>query len=107
MPVLADGRVIEVSNVVWCTGFRNDFDWIKVPIAFGEDGFPEQQCGVVPSAPGLYFVGMLFLHSFSSMLVLGAGRDAGQVAKHILSRSGARLGERSGSGASAAQEIAA
>jgi hypothetical protein len=40
----------------------------------------------VPSAPGLYFVGMLFLHSFSSMLILGAGRDAERVAEHIASR---------------------
>jgi hypothetical protein len=29
---------------------------------------------------------MLFLHSFSSMLILGAGRDAERVAKHIASR---------------------
>ena len=38
------------------------------------------------SLPGLYFVGMLFLHSFSSMLVLGAGRDGERVAKHIAAR---------------------
>ncbi len=108
MPVLEGGRVVEVSNVIWCTGFRSDYDWINVPVVFGKDGFPEQDRGVVPSSPGLYFVGMLFLHSFSSMLILGAGRDAGRVAKHVLSRAGdARLGELAGSGSPAAQEIAA
>ncbi len=84
-PALESGRVLDVSNVVWCTGFRNDFDWIRLPV-IGEDGYPEQDRGVVAASPGLYFVGQLFLHSFSSMLVLGAGRDAGYVVRHIASR---------------------
>jgi putative flavoprotein involved in K+ transport len=93
LPTLEDGRVVEVSNVVWCTGFGNDFDWIRLPVV-GEDGYPNQRRGVVPSAPGLYFVGLVFLHSFSSMLILGAGRDAGYVAKHIVSkRAGGRRAE--------------
>jgi hypothetical protein len=33
--------------------------------------------------PGLYFTGLPFLHSFASMLVGGAGRDAERVARHI------------------------
>jgi putative flavoprotein involved in K+ transport len=85
MPMLEDGRVVEVTNVIWCTGFRNDFSWIQLPVV-GEDGYPEQDRGVVRSSPGLYFVGLLFLHSFSSMLILGAGRDAERVVKHIASR---------------------
>jgi hypothetical protein len=36
--------------------------------------------------PGLYFVGLPFLHSFSSMLILGAVRDAERVVQHIVSR---------------------
>ena len=85
LPMLEDGRVVEVSNVVWCTGFENDFDWIRLPVV-GDDGYPNQRRGIVLSAPGLYFVGLVFLHSFSSMLILGAGRDAGYVAKHIVSK---------------------
>jgi putative flavoprotein involved in K+ transport len=83
MPVLEDGRVVDVANVIWCTGFRNDYGWIRLQLPMGEDGFPVQTGGAVESCPGLYFVGLLFLHSFSSMLVLGAGRDAERVAKHI------------------------
>jgi putative flavoprotein involved in K+ transport len=82
-PMLADGRVVDVANVIWCTGFRNDWDWIRFPVPREDDGYPEQHRGAVPSLPGLYFVGMPFLHSFSSMLVLGAGRDGHSVAKHI------------------------
>jgi putative flavoprotein involved in K+ transport len=83
VPVLDDGRVLDVQNVVWCTGFRPDYSWIEVPLPIGEDGFPVQYRGVVESAPGLYFVGMLFLHSFASMLIAGAVRDAERVAAHI------------------------
>jgi putative flavoprotein involved in K+ transport len=85
-PVLADGRVMDVTNVIWCTGFRNDWDWIRFPLPREADGYPEQKRGVVPSAPGLYFVGMPFLHSFSSMLILGASRDGKRVAEHIVAR---------------------
>ncbi len=86
MPVLDDGRVVDVRNVVWCTGFRPDLSWIDVPFATGDDGYPVQYRGVVDSAPGLYFVGLLFLHSFTSMLVGGTGKDAERVATHIVSR---------------------
>ena len=51
-----------------------------------DDGYPVQYRGVVESAPGLYFVGLLFLHSFTSMLIYGSGRDAGRVARHIASQ---------------------
>ena len=83
MPVLDDGRVLDVQNVVWCTGFRRDFSWIQVPFETGDDGYPVQYRGVVESSPGLYFVGLLFLHSFASMLIRGTARDAERVAKHI------------------------
>jgi putative flavoprotein involved in K+ transport len=86
LPVLDDGRVVDVQNVVWCTGFRRDFSWIRAPFEVGEDGYPVQYRGVVDSAPGLYFVGMLFLHSFTSMLIAGTGRDAERVARHIAGR---------------------
>ncbi len=84
LPVLDDGRVLDVRNVVWCTGFRPDFSWIRAPFETGDDGYPVQYRGVAASSPGLYFAGLPFLHSFASMLVAGAGRDAERVARHIL-----------------------
>ena len=86
LPVLEDGRVLDVQNVIWCTGFQRDFSWIRVPFDVDEDGYPVQYRGVVASAPGLYFVGLLFLHSFASMLIAGTGRDAERVADHIAAR---------------------
>jgi putative flavoprotein involved in K+ transport len=84
-PVLADGRVLDVTNVIWCTGFGKDTDWIQIPVN-GEDGWPVQSRGVVAASPGLYFVGLPFLQAFASMLVGGVGRDAEYVARHIAKR---------------------
>jgi len=84
LPVLEDGRVMDVANVIWCTGFRQDFSWIEVPI-FGEDTQPTHERGVT-SEPGLYFVGLDFLYSFTSENVGGVGRDARHIARRITSR---------------------
>ena len=84
LPVLGDGRVVAVANVVWCTGFRQDYDWIDLPV-IDQDGYPVTHRGVSPE-PGLYFVGVPFLYSFASMLIGGIGRDAAYVAKRIAAR---------------------
>jgi putative flavoprotein involved in K+ transport len=85
LPVLDGGRVLDVKNVVWCTGFRPDFSWIRVPLEIGEDRYPVQYRGA-STTPGLYFVGLPFLHSFASMLIGGADRDTGRVAEQIAAR---------------------
>lgn len=90
-PELADGRILDVTNVIWCTGFRPDYGWIQLPI-FDEQGFPEQDRGVVRSAPGVYFVGVPFQSGFTSMLVLGASRDAAFVADRVAARAAQRPG---------------
>ncbi|HLM06190.1 MAG TPA: NAD(P)-binding domain-containing protein [Blastococcus sp.] len=84
-PVLADGTVLDVANVVWCTGFRQDFGLVQ-PDVTGEDGYPRGAGGIVEDLPGLYYVGLLFQTAFSSMLIGGAGRDARRVAAHIAAR---------------------
>jgi putative flavoprotein involved in K+ transport len=87
LPVLEDERVLNVANVIWCTGFRTDFGWIDLPV-FDDGGQPRHYRGVVDSAPGLYFLGLVFLYSFSSDVLPGRGRDAKYIAKHIASRHG-------------------
>jgi putative flavoprotein involved in K+ transport len=88
-PMLDDGRVLDVANVVWCTGFRHDFDWVE-PLTIGQDGWPRERYGVAIDTPGLYFVGLKFQRSFTSMLVGGVGTDAEYVARHIASRAAIR-----------------
>lgn len=85
LPLLEDGRVLEVANVIWCTGFHPGFSWIELPV-FGEDGELVHERGVVGDEPGLYFVGLEFLYAMSSVMVHGVGRDAEYIARHIASR---------------------
>jgi putative flavoprotein involved in K+ transport len=84
-PVVVGGRVLEVSNVIWCTGYTPDFDWIDLAVP-DRHGFPIQNRGVVESVPGLYFIGLLFLYSISSALLGGVGRDAAHIVAHIASK---------------------
>ena len=84
-PVLED-RELDVATVIWCTGFRQVFDWIDLPI-LGADGWPREMRGVVAEAPGLFFCGLSFQYAFSSMVLAGVGRDADYVARQISQRS--------------------
>ena len=84
-PLLEGGRSPDVANVVWCTGYRQVFDWIDLPV-LDDQGWPTEYRGVVDSEPGLYFCGLSFQFAFSSMVLLGVGRDADHVAGHLDSR---------------------
>ena len=97
LPVLDDGRDLDVTNVIWCTGFGPDFTWIDLPV-FAQDGDPVHDRGIVGSEPGLYFVGLVFLHALASSLVGGVGRDAEHIATHIASSR--RNGQPAGPGPS-------
>ena len=81
-PVLEDGRVLDVANVIWCTGFDHGFSWIDLPV-FGPDGDPQHEAGVSRNEPGLYFVGLHFQYAFSSGMIHGVGRDAARIAGMI------------------------
>lgn len=81
-PRLEDGRVLDVTAVVWSTGFAADFDWISVPI-FDPDGYPVHRRGEATGAPGLYFLGLPFQHTLFSEMVAGEVFDADHIAKLV------------------------
>jgi putative flavoprotein involved in K+ transport len=83
-PLLEDGRVLDVANVVWCTGFHPGFSWIDLPI-HGPDE-PRHQAGIVADHPGLYFVGLHFLSALASDMIQGAGADAARIVEHLAAR---------------------
>jgi putative flavoprotein involved in K+ transport len=86
-PLLADGRVLDVTNVIWCTGFHPGLTWIDLPKpVYGADGEPVHDRGIVPDEPGLYFVGLHFLYSFSSTMIHGVARDAERITATIQAR---------------------
>ncbi len=96
LPLLEDGQVPNVSNVIWCTGYDPGFSWIDLPV-FGADGAPRHTAGVVNSEPGLYFVGLHFLYALSSEMIHGVGRDAARIAEIVAARAaaGSRKGHHS------------
>jgi putative flavoprotein involved in K+ transport len=77
--------VLDVTNVIWCTGFRHDLSWIDLPI-FDEAGSPRHERGVVTTEPGLAFVGLPFQFAAASDVLPGVGRDAAYVVKRLAQR---------------------
>jgi putative flavoprotein involved in K+ transport len=79
-----DFALAGVSSVVWATGFERDFDWIRSPsIAPGRD--PVHVRGV-STQPGLFFLGLRWLHTRRSNFVDGAGADAAYLRDQIVRR---------------------
>jgi len=92
LPELSDGyeaeeileldlEAIGVTSVICATGYKFDFSMVKLPV-FDEDGYPVQKRGVTEFF-GLYFIGLPFLHTLKSGILLGVGDDAAHVASAI------------------------
>jgi putative flavoprotein involved in K+ transport len=77
-PYLEDGRILDVGAVIWATGYRPDYSWVRLPI-FDEHGLPRHLRGAVPEAPGLYFLGLIFQTALNSSLIGGVGADAAYI----------------------------
>jgi putative flavoprotein involved in K+ transport len=70
-----------VSSIVWATGFRSDWSWVQVP-AFDGSGYPTHHRGVT-TVPGLYVLGLPWLHTWGSGRFAGIERDARHVADRV------------------------
>ncbi|HET7117979.1 MAG TPA: NAD(P)/FAD-dependent oxidoreductase [Hanamia sp.] len=81
LPVLQNKEVLDVKNIIWCTGYYPRFSWIDLPVF--KNGRPVQERGVVDSEPGLYFLGLHFLYAMSSGMIHGVDRDAKYIAGEI------------------------
>jgi putative flavoprotein involved in K+ transport len=83
-PSLEDGRELDISAVVWCTGFRPNYQFLELPeLLLDGKGLPLAPHGIVEQIPGLYFVGLPFQVGVTSTLVGGAGRDTALVVRHL------------------------
>ena len=94
-----------IANVIWATGYSFDFSLVKVPVADG-DGFPIQTRGVT-TYPGLFFVGLPWLHTAKSGLIYGLREDARYIADRIAARRAAEGGRATASASrGASMEVA-
>ncbi|HZJ30825.1 MAG TPA: NAD(P)-binding domain-containing protein [Vicinamibacterales bacterium] len=87
-PTELDLAALQITNVIWSTGFRLDFNWIELDLNL-RDGYPEQTQGV-SRRPGLYFMGLQLMHTRKSGLIFGVGEDAGHVAAAAAAHLGAQ-----------------
>lgn len=86
-PLLEDGRMLKPDNVVWCSGYRSALSFIDLPVPIVDAlGEPRHEGGVVPDAPGLYFVGLHFQYALSSGMIHGVGRDAERIVRVAAAR---------------------
>lgn len=79
-----------ITSVIWCIGFKPDFGWVDAPV-FNGRGQPVHHRGVTQQ-PGLYFLGLPWLHTWGSGRFSGVARDALYLAEQIDARL-ARVGE--------------
>jgi putative flavoprotein involved in K+ transport len=80
-PAEIDLRDAGIRTVVWATGFRRLYPWLKVPVLDAK-GEIRHQGGVTPS-PGLYVIGLYFLRRRKSSFIDGVGRDALELTAHL------------------------
>ena len=92
-----DGSELEVDAVLWATGYRADYSWIRLPV-FDQDGRLRHRRGVT-EVPGLYFLGLTWQHTRGSALIGWVKHDAEFMAEQI-----AALGERRREPAAAREE---
>jgi putative flavoprotein involved in K+ transport len=76
-----DGSELEVDAVIWATGYRPDYSWIKLPI-FDQESRLRHRRGVT-DAPGLYFLGLTWQHTRGSALIGWVKEDADFIAEKI------------------------
>jgi putative flavoprotein involved in K+ transport len=70
-----------IRSVIWATGYSYNYRWVRVPV-FDSRGRPVQSRGVT-ERPGLYFLGLHWMHTFRSGLLSGVGADAEYLAEHM------------------------
>lgn len=77
-PTALDLAEAGVTSVVWAIGYRPDYRWVQVGV-FDGTGRPTHTRGVT-AVPGLYFLGLPWLHTWGSGRFHGISRDAEHVA---------------------------
>lgn len=88
-PLLLDLARGSIKTIVWATGFRPDYSWLRVPVLDAK-GNIRHDGGVVTESPGLYVMGLPFLRRRKSSLIDGAGDDARDLSAHLASYLGSR-----------------
>jgi putative flavoprotein involved in K+ transport len=74
-----------ITTVIWCTGFKGDFRWVRLPGVLDSELQPVQKDGFA-GRPGIYFAGLDFGTTRKSGTVHAIAGEAVRVVEHIASR---------------------
>lgn len=78
-----------IRTVLWATGYRREYPWLRVPVLDARGEIIHQ--GGITREPGLYALGLNFMRRRNSSLLDGVGADAADLADHIAHRTAHRL----------------
>ena len=71
-----------VKTILWATGYRADYGWLKVPV-LDRKGKIRHDAGVVTDSPGMYVIGLPFLRRRKSSFIHGTEDDARYLTSHL------------------------
>lgn len=80
--IFEDATILEVNNIIWATGFQQEFEWLKVDGVFDQQKEIIHKRGISP-VDGLYFLGLPWQSRRGSSLLQGVGDDAKHIVEHM------------------------
>jgi putative flavoprotein involved in K+ transport len=83
-PTELDLRADKITTVLWATGYRRSYPWLKVPVL--DDRGEIRHKGGITDEPGLYVLGLRFQRRKNSNFIDGVGNDAAELARHLVER---------------------
>ncbi|GAC1391901.1 MAG: NAD(P)/FAD-dependent oxidoreductase [Candidatus Saccharimonadales bacterium] len=78
-----DGTHINVSNIIWATGFKADYSWVEIKDVTDRKGLPRHDKGI-SNIEGLYWLGLPWQRKLNSSIINGVTQDAQYIYKHLL-----------------------
>ncbi|NIU19866.1 MAG: hypothetical protein GWN79_12530 [Actinobacteria bacterium] len=81
-PTALDLEAEGIRTVLWATGYRRSYPWLKVPV-LDERGEIRHRGGVTP-LPGLYVLGLQSMRRRNSSFIDGVGVDAEELSRHLV-----------------------
>lgn len=83
--IFEDASTLEVSNIIWATGFKTDYPWLKIDDVINEEGKVIHNRGI-STIKGLYFIGLPWQYRRGSALLQGVGYDAEYIVRKTVSQ---------------------
>jgi putative flavoprotein involved in K+ transport len=95
-PASLDLAAARFGTVIWATGCRREYPWLRVPVLDREREIVHRH-GVTP-VDGLYVLGLKFQHRRKSHFIGGVGADAAFIARQVVGNRASRAQHVPGSG---------